>query len=145
MLVLMKSSIHDFHTDSNAYFLPPKILHYSRPNRNRRHWLCKILGVNKVHYGLFENNKFVPRERMYVCTSVKGGWGGGLKMSYLQPEKCKAYTNCVPSRTQSLADVQKARRLWVQDWLVMNWILHGLTLIVPTVRTLIGYLRSHDI
>ena len=77
MLVLMKSSIHHFHTDSNAYFLPPKILHYSRPNRNRRHWLCKILGVNKVHYGLFENNKFVPRERMYVCTSVKGGWGGG--------------------------------------------------------------------
>ena len=53
-----------------------------------------------------------------VCTYVRplrGGGGGGLKMSYLQPEKCKAYTNCVPSRSQSLADVQKARRLWVQD------------------------------
>ena len=68
-----------------------------------------------MHYGLFENDKFLLRERMYVCTSVNGGVGGGLKMSYLKPEKCKAYTNCVPSRTQSLVDVQKARRLWVQD------------------------------
>ena len=30
-----------------------------------------------MHNGLFENDKFVPRERMYVCTSVKGG--GGVK------------------------------------------------------------------
>ena len=43
-----------------------------------------------MHYGLFENDKFVPRERMYVCTSVKGRGGGGLEMSYLKPEKCKA-------------------------------------------------------
>ena len=33
-----------------------------------------------MHNGLYENDKFVPRERMYVCTSVKGGGGrGGLK------------------------------------------------------------------
>ena len=32
-----------------------------------------------MHYGLFENDKFVPRERIYVCTSVKGGRGWSLK------------------------------------------------------------------
>ena len=34
----------------NTVFISPG--YYSRPKRNRRKWLCKNLGVNKVHYGV---------------------------------------------------------------------------------------------
>ena len=30
----------------------------SRPKRNRRRWLRKLLGINKVHYGLCENVEY---------------------------------------------------------------------------------------
>ena len=49
----MTLSVRHFYIDHNAPCLPPKILHnysqqftpgcYSRPKRNRRQWLCKIL------------------------------------------------------------------------------------------------------
>ena len=57
-------SFHHFHIDHNVSYLPPKILH------NHcfqfllgftfvpRQWLCNILGVNKLHYGLCENSEF---------------------------------------------------------------------------------------
>ena len=44
------SVIHHFHKDHNTSCLPPKIFfsispgYFSRPNRYRRQWLCKILG-----------------------------------------------------------------------------------------------------
>ena len=48
----------------NASSLPPQFCitivspgYYSRPKRNRRQWLCKILVTNKVHYGLCENSE----------------------------------------------------------------------------------------
>ena len=60
-------SIRHFHIDHNAPCLPPKILHnlclrflLGRCNTvqekyNWKQWLCKIWGVNKVHYCLCEN------------------------------------------------------------------------------------------
>ena len=42
----------------------------SRPKRNLRQWLCKILGVNKVHYGLCENGKlFIAHLNWYINSS----------------------------------------------------------------------------
>ena len=55
--------IHHFHIDHNVPCLPPKTLHnhclriplgrLSYPGE----WLCKILGVNKEHYGLCESRE----------------------------------------------------------------------------------------
>ena len=59
-------SIHHFHIHQNApYLITYQILrphcfqfslrYYSPPKRNRRIWLCKILGV---HYSLHENTEY---------------------------------------------------------------------------------------
>ena len=47
---------------------------YSRLKRNPRQWLCNVLGVNKVHYDLYENSEctlsFLDR---FFCELHKGG------------------------------------------------------------------------
>ena len=74
-LLLKSTAIHYFHIDHKPPCLPPRILHnhcfhflffsflfyfrvLSRPKRNPRQWLCKIWGVNKMHYGLCENGEY---------------------------------------------------------------------------------------
>ena len=44
--------------------------YYSRPKRNRRQWLCKVLGVNKVHYGKCENGEFKDTVKALFATTL---------------------------------------------------------------------------
>ena len=60
--------IYHFYLDNNTPCFPwnlawPLYLIYSYPKRNQTQWLCKIWGVNKVHYGLCENGEF---EKSYL-------------------------------------------------------------------------------
>ena len=75
--------IHHFHRDHNALSLLTRSLHtlfpislgyYSRPKRNRKQWLWKVLGINKVHYGLRENGEwYVSRTFLYFsCVLLSG-------------------------------------------------------------------------
>ena len=75
--------IHYFHRDHNALSLPTRSLHklfpislgyYSHPKGNRKQWLCKVLGINKVHYGLCENGEwYVSRAFLYfACVLLSG-------------------------------------------------------------------------
>ena len=46
--------------------------HYSRPERNRRQWLCNFFlwrGVNKVHYGLSRNGELIIEKRHLLWNS----------------------------------------------------------------------------
>ena len=76
MMALIFFAIHHFHIDHNAPPIPPpkKKMHKHcfqfllgitiNPERNRSQWSCKILGVNKVHYGLCENGEFTASVSM---------------------------------------------------------------------------------
>ena len=68
VFVTLNLGIYYFHIDRNAPCPPlPNFAQplfpispgcYSRPKRNHRQWLCKTLGVNKMHYGLCQNGEF---------------------------------------------------------------------------------------
>ena len=73
-------SIRHFHIDHNAPCLPPKSLHNlclrfllgrcNTPEKyNWKQWLCKIWGVNKVHY--------------YLCENIANGWMDDFKFFHI--------------------------------------------------------------
>ena len=73
-------SIRHFHIDHNSPCLPPKSLHNlclrfllgrrnTQEKYNWKQWLCKIWGVNKVHY--------------YLCENIANGWMDDFKFFHI--------------------------------------------------------------